>query len=196
MKPMFKRYPAASIFTMSRFLFAVQLALLCLAAVVRTNPISGCFDGNPADAVATTEHNTTALTSQANILQGRSDSDMLNTRQASCPNPSTNSLCNSGFCFIYQQNGDGTAWATCCAAGWSLSLNRADWTTQKCILNGVSEPPVRPVSCGGNINGASGTFSGWACAYSNQNVNGVGTATWSTLLMVALALSWFVLSLS
>jgi len=182
---------------MVRFFFTVQLAVPFLAPVVWTNPINDCLHGNPTDAAATSQlYNITDSVSQINIIQGRSVSDTLNARQASCPNPSTNSLCQSNFCFIYQQNGDGTAWATCCPVGWSLSLNRADWTTQKCFLNGFSEPPVRPVSCGGNINGAAGTFSGWACAYSNQNVNGVGTAKWSTLLIVALTLSWFAVCLS
>ena len=175
---------------------AVRLVVLFLVTVAWTNPITSCHE-SPRNASRTIQHdNTIDPVSQMNIFAGRGIANNLAARQASCPDPSTNSLCPSKFCFIYQRNGDGTAWATCCPVGWSLSLNRADWSTQKCIINGVSEPPARPLNCGGSINGGTGIFSGWACVYSNRNVNGAGTAQWSILLVTSLTLSWFGMWLS
>ena len=177
---------------MTRLHFAVQIALLFLARAAWPSPITECLENNPADSAASIQHfNTTASIAQMNILSARGAVDGLTARQASCPNPSTNSLCPSNFCFIYQQNNDGSAWATCCATGWFLQLNSADWKTQKCVLNGVSEPPVRPVSCGGSINGNPGTTSGWACVYSSQNINGAQRVQQSTWLILALACAWF-----
>ncbi|OCT53565.1 hypothetical protein CLCR_10928 [Cladophialophora carrionii] len=156
------------------------------------HPIAECVDSNPTTSVATIQHyNATEPRFQMDLLSERGLSYPLSARQASCPNPSTNSLCEANFCFIYQQNGDGTAWATCCPTGWVLSLNSGDWSTQKCMLNGASEPPLRPVSCGGSINGATGTVSGWACVYSNQNINGGARTKRSAMLVAALTLSWF-----
>jgi hypothetical protein len=184
-------HQAAPRSTMARWFSVLQLAISFLAPTISANPIAGCLHSNPTTSAATIQHhNATGSASQVNLLGGRSVSDLLSTRQASCPDPSTNSLCQPNFCFIYQQNGDGTAWATCCPVGWVLSLNSADWSTQKCMLNGVSEPPLRPVSCGGSINGATGTVSGWACVYSNQNINGAVRTRQSAMLVAALTLSW------
>ncbi len=181
---------------MIRSQLAVQLAVLFLTSVAWTNPVISC-DDSPTTAAATFENNnTTDSPSQINILGRRGVADTLAPRQATCPNPSTNSLCPSNFCFIYQQNSDGTAWATCCPAGWSLSLDKVAWTKQRCIASGISEAPLRPVSCGGSINGEPGIFSGWACVYANRLVSSVGTAKWSILLVTAIGLSWFGMWLS
>ena len=177
---------------MVRFFNTLQAAVLFLAASARTN-LEGCLDDiSPTDSAASCQRiNTSDLVSQINILSTRASSHSIEVRQASCPNPSTNSLCPSNSCFIYQENNDGTAWATCCPAGLSLELNSAVWETQKCVSNGVSEAPSKPVGCGGSINANVGTFSGWGCVYSNQIVNRVGRLEQSHLLFDALSLAWF-----
>ena len=174
---------------MMRSLYA--LIVLILAPAARSNPISCMYDDDPTGSAASIQpYNTTEPILQTNILSARASPDILDSRQASCPNPGTNGLCKSNFCFIYQQSNDGTAWATCCPAGWSLQLNSADWSTQKCVLGSTSEAPLRPLSCGGSINGQPGTISSWACVYSNQNVNGGGRFVQSHLLVAMLALAW------
>jgi len=118
-------------------------------------------------------------------------------RQVSCPSPSTDALCESGYCFLSQVE-DGSTWGTCCPAGWSLWLNSADWSTQKCCPTGTtgdqcgdnddggSEAPLRPIDCG-----SGGVISSWACVYSNQNSNGATTRpTWSKALVALLGLAW------
>ena len=178
---------------MTRLQLAFQTVLIFLGRATWTNPIIAHLDIDPADSAASvTPLNSTDWTSQTNMLDARSSLELITTRQASCPNPSTDSLCQSNFCFIYEQHNDGSAWATCCPVGWSLQLNSADWSTQKCVLQGVSEPPIRPVSCGGSINGSPGTISGWACVYSNGIVNGVAARReQSNLLILALSCAWF-----
>jgi hypothetical protein len=169
----------------------LQLAIIFLAATNPVSAISCTDDDDPTTSAASiVQFNTTESIPQAKILDTRASSGTFEARQASCPNPSTNSLCPSNFCFIYEQNNVGGAWATCCPAGWFLQLNSADWTKQKCVLNGVSEPPVRPLSCGGSINGQTGTRSGWGCVYSNQNVNGAEKEQRSHLLAASLVLAW------
>lgn len=105
-----------------------------------------------------------------------SDSDLqmnlLQRRQNSCPNPSTEQFCDSISCFLVQNNADGS-WGTCCPAGWSLILyggGEDHWSTQKCCPSGssveqckdedISTPPMRPLECG-----TGGVISGWACVY-------------------------------
>jgi len=176
---------------MTRSTFAFQIVLLFLARTAWSNPLKDCFENDPIDSAASiTPLNTTDSISQINILSARDPSNSIAARQASCPNPSTNSLCPSNFCFIYETDTTSSAWATCCPAGWLLQLNSADWSTQKCVFEGVSEPPVRPVSCGGSINGIPGTTSGWACVYASQIANGVDRTKQSTLLLLALACVW------
>lgn len=99
----------------------------------------------------------------------------LASRQVSCPDPSTNELCASDYCFLAQNNGD-SRWGTCCPAGFYLWLDSGEWSKQRCCpagstlsqcgSDGVSEPPLQPVSCG-----SDGTRSGWGCVYPNLNVN-------------------------
>jgi hypothetical protein len=176
---------------MAQFRSMSLLVALLLFGAAWTNPITAILEVDPANSAALVEHyNISNAVSQANILGARSISDPLSARQASCPNPSTNSLCDPNFCFIYQQNNDGTAWATCCPQGWSLQLNAADWSTEKCVLGSTKQPPSRPVSCGGSINGVLGTTSGWACVYSNEDVNVAGGLKQSPGLAMALALAW------
>ncbi len=122
---------------------------------------------------------------------------LVTKRQVSCPNPSTDQLCESGYCFLSQVQ-NGSTWGTCCPAGWSLWLNSADWSTQKCCPTGTtgdqcgdngdggSEAPLRPIDCG-----SGGVISGWACVYSSQNSNGVMTRpTWSKALVGLSGLIW------
>lgn len=179
---------------MVKFFLALQITFLALAREAWTNPTAASsFGSDPTHSVSSIQSlNGSDSTLQINLLSPRSPSDplaVLAARQVACPSSSTNALCPTNFCFLSQQNSDGTVWGTCCLAGWSLILNSADWSTQKCVLDGTSEPPVRPSSCGGTVNGNVGTISGWACVYSNQNINGIGRLEQPVLLAVALALT-------
>lgn len=171
--------PCADIRTM-RLLYAIAVAILLCAQAGCAHP-----SGDPAIPADSSTTNSSGVTSQINILPARDEMNAIVARQATCPDPSTTSLCPMGFCFLYQNNGD-SSWATCCPTGWYLQLNAASWSTQKCVLNGFSEPPVRPVNCGNT----QGVISGWACVYANQGVNGVATTKWSTKLAIGLSLTW------
>ena len=177
---------------MLRLLSTLQLAVLLLATTASSTTPGPIEELDQTDRAASFQTlNTTGPFSQMNLLGTKRSSANIEARQTSCPNPNTDFLCEQNFCFIYEPNNDGTAWATCCPVGWVLQLNSAHWATQKCVLNGVTEAPLRPLSCGGVINGNPGTVSGWGCAYSNQDVNGVGRVEQSPRMVVALALAWF-----
>lgn len=171
-------------FEAKSLLWAFELAVLLLAHTAVADPAVARESSDPVGSAASFERvNPTKSTTQTNIINARL-LDTLNTRQVSCPDPSTNSLCETGFCFLVQNNVD-SAWGTCCPTGWYLELNSAEWSTQKCVSNGGSQPPLRPLSCG-----SGGTISGWACVYSSQNPNGVERPRWSTLLVMGMGLAW------
>jgi hypothetical protein len=118
----------------------------------------------------------------------------ITSRQTTCPDSSTDSLCESGYCFLSQDNGDST-WGTCCPLGYNLWLNSGEWSKQKCCPAGTSsgqcdsdaasEAPLQPVSCG-----SGGTRSGWACVYSSQTVNAASHAQFPKILATVLVLVW------
>lgn len=113
-------------------------------------------------------------------------------RQSNCPDQSTASFCRSGYCFL-SSTYDGSAWGTCCPAGWSLWLDQEIWNKQKCCPPGTSgtscddsEPPLEPDDCG-----SGGVKSGWACVYSDGTSDGAKAVVLSETVSVALCLSWF-----
>jgi len=113
-------------------------------------------------------------------------------RQSGCPTPSTDSFCQTGYCFL-SSSYEGSTWGTCCPAGWSLWLDQAIWEKQKCCPPGTSgsscdgsEAPLEPSDCG-----SGGVISGWACVYSDQTSDSRRVvAACSTLMAPALVVSW------
>jgi len=131
----------------------------------------------------------------SNTLQ-RSDLEsqlnVLDRRQSSCPNPSTEGYCDSNSCFLVQNNAEGS-WGTCCPTGSSLILyggGSDHWSSQKCCPSGssieqckngdISTPPMQPFECG---NG--GVLSGWACVYGYTSASNPGYRVRQSLMLVA-----------
>lgn len=181
----------------ARLACALEVALL-LCASTATGASAACADNIDPAAPETsiTEQHGTNSTSQSNILHFSDQRDFnLVARQLSCPDPSTNQFCQSGYCFLYLTDG-GSSWGTCCPAGWSLWLNAPEWSSQKCCPPGISEDecgsggdseaPLQPIDCG-----SGGVISGWACVYSAQSNDGVQRATswdvWGAVLGVWMA---------
>ena len=100
---------------------------------------------------------------------------VLENRQSSCPNPSTEQFCDSDYCFLVQNDAN-SSWGTCCPAGHSLLLygGENNWSTQRCCPpgssteqcknDGISIPPMQPAECG-----SGGSLSGWGCVYGTEN---------------------------
>jgi len=179
----------------TRLVCAFGLALLlCASKAAAASAINPDLIGPAVSETPISDYNSTQ-----NILDfdDQHDSKFV-ARQASCPDSSTDQLCELGFCFLSQDNGD-SSWGTCCPAGWSLWLNSAEWSSQKCCppdtssdqcaSDGESEAPLQPVGCG-----SGGVISGWACVYSDESSAGV-RATCPTLVVMALGLSWTLLGL-
>lgn len=140
-------------------------------------------------------HNTSKSTADISILPHSDNiASELVGRQVVCSDSSTSSFCKSGYCFLSSTSGS-SSWGTCCPAGWSLWLNSAEWSKQKCCPPGVSsdqcgsdgdsEAPIQPSQCG---NG--GVISGWACVYSDQTSDGRARARWSPATLIALSVFW------
>jgi len=179
----------------TRLICALEWALLLCAPKAAAASATRAELIDPAvSETSISDYNSTKTASQNNILHfsDQHDSKFVE-RQASCPDSSTDQLCESGFCFLSQDNGD-SSWGTCCPAGWSLWLNSAEWSSQKCCPPGISsdqcasdgesEAPLQPIDCG-----SGGVISGWACVYSDESSDGV-RATCSNRLLMALGLSW------
>lgn len=181
-----------------KLLCALALTILICARDGGAHSIRGRDGTDPALSEAPVSSlNTSRNLHHINIFdqaQANQLDSTITARQTSCPNPSTDQLCESGYCFLAQDNSDST-WGTCCPAGYYLWLNTAHWSQQKCCpagttssqcgSGGQSEPPLEPVSCG-----SGGTRSGWACVYSNQNVNAASRATASRMLATGLVWVW------
>lgn len=137
------------------------------------------------------------LTVQAVVVNSSSSNvHSLEIRQNSCPNPSTEEYCETGYCFLVQARGS-AGWGSCCPSQWSLILYSGGsdgWTTQKCCPpgvtteqcknDGISEPPLQPLQCGGGA-----ILSGWACVYGTPNVS-PGQQRWSAPLVAMLGIVW------
>jgi len=165
-------------------LFASSIAVAFPTGTANLDPaiseitISGCNSTEPVFDLNILEHS-----SQIN--------QRIVARQSGCPNPSTDSFCRTGYCFL-SSSYEGSTWGTCCPAGWSLWLDQAIWEKQKCCAPGTSgsscdgsQAPLEPDDCG-----SGGVISGWACVYSEQTSNSRRVAAWSTLMAPALVLSW------
>ena len=174
-----------------RLLCALELIALLFA---QRSITKASYNLNPRISEASTNtSNSSKLIPQSNVFipRGQHNTD-INARQSACPDPSTDSLCASGFCFLVQDNG-ASEWGTCCLAGWFLMLNHPEWSTQKCCQSGLSvdqcssegpsRPPLTPVDCG-----SGGTKSGWACVYGSQN--GARRAVILNMMVFTFGLAW------
>ena len=165
-------------------LFASSIAVAFPTDTANIDPaiseitISGCNSTEPVFDLNILEHS-----SQIN--------QRIVARQSGCPNPSTDSFCRTGYCFL-SSSYEGSTWGTCCPAGWSLWLDQAIWEKQKCCAPGTSgsscdgsQAPLEPDDCG-----SGGEISGWACVYAEQTSDSRRAAACSTLMAPALVLSW------
>ncbi|KAJ4517073.1 hypothetical protein HRR83_005014 [Exophiala dermatitidis] len=182
------------------------LCALAVAVAIHAVGVQSTVDRVTA-SVSPTISDAPISSSSSDKLQVYQNSDTqkalakLNPRQISCPNPSSNNLCASGYCFLSQDTGTAT-WGTCCPAGYYLWLNSGEWSTQRCCPagttgdecgnDGASEPPLQPVSCGsvagtGSGGEGEGTKSGWACVYASANRSENNAASTITMTMTTLA---------
>lgn len=143
-----------------------------------------------------------SLASSLNNPESEMHLNLYERQQYSCPNPSTQQFCDPNYCFLMQNNADGS-WGTCCPAGSSLILyggGEDHWSSQKCCPSGssveqcktedISAPPMRPLQCG---NG--GIISGWSCVYasgSGSTSNFRSAAGRTSVLMAITGIIWLV----